>query len=54
MERRSIVELPKICELILQHLDAEERQEAVLVSREFYFTVCRLKQTLLLNEKKVN
>lgn len=56
MERYSILFLPEISELILQYFDEKGQREAALVCREFYFTVCRLKQhqTLVLNRRKVN
>lgn len=56
MEDCSILLLPEISEMILQHLDAEERQEAVLVSQAFYSTIRHLerKQTLVLYDTKVN
>lgn len=53
MQQHWILTLPEIRELIARHLDAETRQEAVLVSRAFYETICSIEwnNSLVLDEK---
>lgn len=41
-KERSILDLDEIRELILVHLDTEERREAALACPNFYEIVCRL------------
>lgn len=48
----TILALREIREMVLHHLDAEARKEAVLVSRVFYETICFLerKKCLVIDE----
>lgn len=53
-EEYSIIDLPEIQELVLHHLDAKARLEAVLVCRDFYQTICRLEKNSLKLDDKVS
>lgn len=46
-----ILDLPEIREVILSHLDAESRKEAVLVCLEFYEIICHQKSGLEIDDK---
>lgn len=55
----SLLELPgwaDIKEIVLHHLHAEDRLEAVLVCKEFYETICHLERNklLVLNQQLIH
>lgn len=43
-QNNSVIALREIQEMVLQHLNVGEREEAVLASRSFYETICYLER----------
>lgn len=53
MENNTLITLEEIREMVLRHLDAVARKEAVQICRSYYETNCRLEnnKTLTLDDK---
>lgn len=54
-EQHKIFTIPEVLEVILSYVDMKTRREAASVCKDFYLTICRLKdeskKTLILDEK---